>query len=480
MHEDLNRVKEKVYLEIKDEEGKSDELKADEYWQYHLKRNDSIIVDLTHGQFKSQIRCPDCKKNSISFDPFLICSLPLPSTKSKRIEIYLTRKDSSLETFKFIYYLNEMEILIDVKKKIAEMKKINYLCLESAKLCANEVSLLESEKIKILQLKQELKKDSLVLFFFEKENEKINIQDYFQINLFLWNCSYSFNKKRFSFPRVLFFAKNTTFREIHLKILSYFRILFEDFDEKKINILYKKYFGNKYQKPYQIYYVPLENQNFECVYCNDRFCRSCEFPDNEKDQISIVLKKLKKNILELNLYFNTNEENFRRLSSISSLETNKPKENEKNISIYDCLKLFSQEEILEENNEWYCSICKQHKKASKKIEFFRLPPILIFHLKRFKTKNNEKRKKGSFVDIPLINLDLKDFLIKEKKIENNTLYELYGIIDHKGSMGYGHYISKCKNPLDGQWHKFDDEEIRIIDEKNVVTENAYILFFRRK
>lgn len=46
LHEDLNRVKCKPYAEAKDGDGRSDEDIADEYWQNHLARNNSIIVDL--------------------------------------------------------------------------------------------------------------------------------------------------------------------------------------------------------------------------------------------------------------------------------------------------------------------------------------------------------------------------------------------------------------------------------------------------
>lgn len=48
LHEDLNRIKNKPYFEIKDASGRPDEEVADEYWSNHFARNDSIIVDLCH------------------------------------------------------------------------------------------------------------------------------------------------------------------------------------------------------------------------------------------------------------------------------------------------------------------------------------------------------------------------------------------------------------------------------------------------
>lgn len=45
LHEDLNRVKKKPYIEAKDAEGRPDSVVAEEYWQNHKARNDSVIVD---------------------------------------------------------------------------------------------------------------------------------------------------------------------------------------------------------------------------------------------------------------------------------------------------------------------------------------------------------------------------------------------------------------------------------------------------
>lgn len=46
LHEDLNRVKRKPYIEAKDSDGRPDEEVADECWRNHKARNDSLIVDV--------------------------------------------------------------------------------------------------------------------------------------------------------------------------------------------------------------------------------------------------------------------------------------------------------------------------------------------------------------------------------------------------------------------------------------------------
>ena len=70
-------MQEKPYRELEDSAGRADEEVAEEQWDYHRSRNDSFIVDALHGQYRSQITCPDCGRCSTTFDPFSSVSLPL-------------------------------------------------------------------------------------------------------------------------------------------------------------------------------------------------------------------------------------------------------------------------------------------------------------------------------------------------------------------------------------------------------------------
>ena len=85
MHEDLNRVKKKPYVELSEELNRPDEIVAKEFWDAHLARNQSIIVDLMHGQHKSTVTCLTCKKIATTFDAYL--SVVVPLTKSGDTEL---------------------------------------------------------------------------------------------------------------------------------------------------------------------------------------------------------------------------------------------------------------------------------------------------------------------------------------------------------------------------------------------------------
>lgn len=56
---------------------------AEESWNKHLLRNESIITDLFHGQFKSTVCCSKCDRVSVTFDPMMTMLLPIPVPKKE-------------------------------------------------------------------------------------------------------------------------------------------------------------------------------------------------------------------------------------------------------------------------------------------------------------------------------------------------------------------------------------------------------------
>jgi len=85
IHEDLNRVKNRPYIEDKDCDGKNDENDAIESWKNYLRRNKSLVVDLFQGQLKNTCTCLSCGHTNIRFEPFMYLSLPI-NKKCRSIE----------------------------------------------------------------------------------------------------------------------------------------------------------------------------------------------------------------------------------------------------------------------------------------------------------------------------------------------------------------------------------------------------------
>ena len=147
----------------------------------------------------------------------------------------------------------------------------------------------------------------------------------------------------------------------------------------------------------------------------------------------------------------------------------------KSCTIYDCIELFTKEEILAGDNAWFNDKTNQRQDVKKGVKFWNLPKILILGLNRY---NNSNRKLQSLVVSPLNNLDLNKYVIGYGGIENNS-YELIGTANHSGNVNGGHYTANIKN-LNDKWYNFNDQIINEIPEEKVVNVSTYYLFYRKK
>ena len=78
LHEDLNRVRKKPYVERDELVGVTPEWEEVRSWEGHKLWNDSVVVDLWQGMCKIIVVCPVCEVVSVTFDPFMDLSVPLP------------------------------------------------------------------------------------------------------------------------------------------------------------------------------------------------------------------------------------------------------------------------------------------------------------------------------------------------------------------------------------------------------------------
>lgn len=88
----------------------------------------------------------------------------------------------------------------------------------------------------------------------------------------------------------------------------------------------------------------------------------------------------------------------------------------------------------------YCPSCKKPQQAIKKLDLWRLPEILVIHLKRFSYDRYFKNKLETFVDFPVDDLDFSSY-IAHKKSQLSNHYMLYGVSNHYGGLGGGHYTA---------------------------------------
>lgn len=143
-------------------------------------------------------------------------------------------------------------------------------------------------------------------------------------------------------------------------------------------------------------------------------------------------------------------------------------------TLEECFKLYTQEEILDQDNSILNEKTKKKEKAKKYIKFWNLPNILVVTIKRF---NSNLRKNKSFIDFPVYDLNLSEYIVGYNK--ESYIYDLYGVCNHSGGTEGGHYTAFVKN-ANGSWYLFNDTQVSKVKEDSIKTANAYCFFFRKK
>lgn len=149
LHEDLNRVTEKPYSELKDSNGRADCVVAAEAWSQHHSRNQSIVIDLFYGQLKSKVSCLGCGNDSVRFDPFSLLSLPLPVENFTYCEVLVVLLDGSVP-IKYGLRLNSDSKYFDLKKELSNLCLLDSELMLICELSGSQIkcSLPNGQKIK--------------------------------------------------------------------------------------------------------------------------------------------------------------------------------------------------------------------------------------------------------------------------------------------------------------------------------------------
>ncbi|XP_010879863.2 ubiquitin carboxyl-terminal hydrolase 4 [Esox lucius] len=178
LHEDLNRVKKKPYLALQDAAGRPDEIVAKEAWTNHRLRNDSIIVDIFHGLFKSTLVCPECAKVSVTFDPFCYLTLPLPMKKDRTMEVFLVRMDPQSRPTQYRVVVPKLGMVTDLCSALSRLSGISAENMVVADVYNHRFHKIYRRDDGLNQIME--KDDIFVYEVAEEDGEKMNLPVYFR------------------------------------------------------------------------------------------------------------------------------------------------------------------------------------------------------------------------------------------------------------------------------------------------------------
>ncbi|EEY57525.1 ubiquitin-specific protease, putative [Phytophthora infestans T30-4] len=169
------------------------------------------------------------------------------------------------------------------------------------------------------------------------------------------------------------------------------------------------------------------------------------------------------------------------------------------VPLTKCMDALMREEAISLEDHWVCEHCGVPREGRRLSAIWRLPDLVMVQLKRFQyLENQHKQKVRSLVDFPLKGLDFSKWMGHQD--EGSSVYDLYAVANHVGGLTRGHYTAYCRYDADFPeslalfrtneesgdvqcpelWFRFDDEKVSEIAAGDVVTDAAYVLFYKRR
>lgn len=505
LHEDLNRVKQKPYMEEKEDDGRPEEVIADEQWGYYCSRNDSIIVENFQGQYKSTLICPMCGKHSLKFDPFMYLSLPLPSTKRVSIKVTVISTKGEAPPTKYC-------------TQVPKQGSIDTLLVELGNLCELE----EDEALLLTEiyggrifkyfddhseaLTAIKPNDTLVAYRLPADKVDRAGKEYREAVIFhrrserrkSYLSSERYEKSLFAAPLLVPLHPSSEDLKDELRhveagiemalkpfVLPAEGAQYANGDENGADMEETSESSAKLYRSEPAYRICRTNQNGTTTEDFEMAERSSG--DVLRTIGGFFVGKSYPGIEYFALDWSTNAEEKYDLGLLeaprlhSSMEEaiGAERDGKKPVTLQSCMECFLDEEKLDKDDMWYCPKCKVHRQATKKLDLWRLPDVLVVHLKRFSFSRLWREKLDTTVEFPHDGLDLSSFL-KANAGKEKYVYDLYGVSNHYGSTGGGHYTAFAKLPSSGQWYHFDDSRVSPVDVEDVKTQAAYLLFYQRR
>ena len=528
LHSELNTIKNKDEEEPEyypQQVGESDGQAALRWWKIHKELNNSIITDLFQGQLKLKINCPICKWGYITYPPFYFLNLPLPNKDEMSKSTFRVFPYSNID-FNYIeislYNINKFTSILDIKNKIKQYKMFNKSNLEAVLFENNElVEILEDDTLIYdyvyprYDFSDEVFIDYEISFIEKPENKKEDINLYVTPIVFEEDKGWIWTNQNIisiTYCKLFSLKKESTIKDLQKEIFKYYRKAINDkykrtedesIDDSYYIEFYQKLNDDKYIEEEFNKYIA-ENGSFfdiyiyhnlpkntgwifsgsSCEFCGyssskKKFCKLNTTNDNMK--LNDLIEKINdKRTLFLLVDFNKYEHMFKNFYS-SYIDAKDPHMClSQDITIYDCLDIYSVEKKLIGEKNFICSRCGRNVVPNQIKYPYSPPKYLILGLKRIKrnfedlTEMIHNVKDNRMVGYPLENFDASCYFINQSK---KYSYNLKSVILHCGTIKKCKYKAIVKN--NEKWYEIDDNTIKEIDEDGVINQNAYVLVYEK-
>jgi ubiquitin C-terminal hydrolase len=121
------------------------------------------------------------------------------------------------------------------------------------------------------------------------------------------------------------------------------------------------------------------------------------------------------------------------------------------------------------------------RECKRKLDFYRLPAVLVLQIKRFSYGKYSKQKLNSRIRVAQ-KLDLGPLLTHtDHASTKRPIYRLVGMVNHSGDINGGHYTAQCRNPHNARWYNFNDSSVSETSVADTFESSSpYLLFYSRE
>jgi len=482
LHEDCNRAPyPRPIVEDPTTEGKVDVEVAEEAWQGYLRRNDSRIIDVFQFQVRSEVTFPAIGEKSLTFDPMMYLTLPVPKPPHAIEVTVLPLTYPDVAPVKCTLQIAKDKTIRDLEMKVLDAFPVSNVDPASSR-CFVIADIYDNRVYKFYNNDQQVSfiRSSDCVWAFEVALETgVADEDYvfFPVNLrrrtksayqtTAW-CSSSYSSSgdasgysfsRFAPPQV--FATrpgSTTNADVH----KHTELAADRF---------RRFLGRP---------------SGENAGSDVSLTVTAAYSTDEGTALptSGIFKLCTADALSLN-FLDLDTAGLMPLPEAAAgpgeAKGAGASGSAAQVQLRQCIDAFQQCEELSQDDWVYCRKTQDFERSTKKLDIWSAPKILIVHLKRFGRERllGPLEKIESLVEFPLL-LDLGPWIRGPTQMDG-AQYALFAVVNHSGTLGFGHYTAYARvgENSDRQWFDFNDSTVTKINESQVVSKAAYILFYER-
>ncbi|XP_058805808.1 ubiquitin carboxyl-terminal hydrolase 31 isoform X2 [Phymastichus coffea] len=505
VHEDLNQATNKKYKIIKNS-FKNPESVAAETWANHKRCNNSFVHEVFQAQFRSSLTCPRCQQQSNTFDPFLCVSVPVPQAQ-RQMSLYVNVLYTSQQP-------RQVRIGVSVNQA-ANVKELREILASDTGIDDSHMLLTEVHDEGFHRTFSDCQPLSVItendpLYCIELPQLKEPTEQAYILLVWINVLVKGDLRQRFGSPYTMQVSRETSYQDLQKLLLKEMHASLADevLTSSQEPGLFNIRVADPAATPAQDEHPCIDPCVEHPLYVEqiEQALALCA-DDSGPQHVKLILEW--DEATKCNIIHDDNDQ-IEEHASVKQLKNNS--ELGTAVTLEECFELYTRAETLGVEDAWHCPHCNRKQEVVKKLGLWSLPSILVIHLKRFRQQSKQRStsKLTMLVNFPLYGFDMTPHLARSDeqtthsannmtdrltkwswnkprlrqnnpKFPDENVYDLYAICNHHGQdLQGGHYTAFCRIPYDSQWYCFDDTRVEVVDEKNLVTNSAYILFYQKR